>query len=706
MQAIRMPLRTISAGLLLAWAGCSVAGLSEDEAELAALYGDKSFISIATGAKQSTTRAPAVATVITAEDIAATGARNVDEALQAVPGMHVSVGYIYDPVYAVRGVHTKYNPQVLMLLNGVPLTNPYLGSRGDGWSTIPAENIARIEVIRGPGSALYGADAFTGVINVITKTSADIDGTLAGARVGSYNNREGWIQHGGKIGPFQLAASLHVGKTDGPDETIASDTQSSLDQLFGTSASYAPGPVQRASDMIDGSIDLAYDKWRLRANYAQRYHAQLGQGVADALDKLGSFNGRRFLTDLNYHDADFAKDWEVSAQASYYERGATTTVYPFPPGAFGGAYPDGMIGTPGRTERTQRLNASGFYTGFQQHRVRLGVGAEKSEIGDITESKNFNIVYIPGVGNVPVPLGGMVDFTNTAPFMKPVSRENLYLFAQDEWQLANDWALTLGLRHDNYSDFGGTTNPRAALVWAVNYNFTAKLLYGRAFRAPSFVEMYAINNPTATGNPELKPETTDTWETAFVWQPNGVSQLGLNLYQYQMQDVLRFVPNSDPTTGATAQNAGKQRGRGFEVEGSWDPTRTVRLSGNYSYQRSVDQQVNQDAGLAPHQKVYLRGDWRVHSDWALNAQYNWLSSRNREPVRPNEAPDTRSPMGAYNTFDLTMTKGTDRSKWSTTIGVRNLFDSHAREPSFAPGSIPEDYPLPGRNWFAQLSYRL
>ncbi|MGL5986887.1 MAG: TonB-dependent receptor domain-containing protein, partial [Burkholderiales bacterium] len=160
------------------------------------------------------------------------------------------------------------------------------------------------------------------------------------------------------------------------------------------------------------------------------------------------------------------------------------------------------------------------------------------------------------------------------------------------------------------------------------------------------------------------------------------------------------------STGATAQNVGKQRGRGFELEGSWDPTRTVRLSGNYSYQRSVDQQVDQDAGLAPHQKVYLRGDWRVYSDWALNAQYNWLSSRNREPVRVNEAPDTRSPMGAYNTFDLTMTKGTDRSKWSTTIGVRNLFDSHAREPSFAPGSIPEDYPLPGRNWFAQLSYRL
>ena len=706
MSTIPMPLRTIAAGLLLAWAGVSVAALSEDEAELAAVYGDKSFISIATGSKQSLTRAPAVATVITAEDIAATGARNIDEALQAVPGLHVSVGYLYDPVYAIRGVHNKYNPQVLMLLNGVPLTSPYLGNRGDGWATIPAENIARIEIIRGPGSALYGADAFTGVINVITKTSSDIDGTLAGVRAGSYNSREGWIQHGGKLGPFELAASLHVGKTDGPDETIQSDAQSGLDKLFGTSASYAPGSVQRASDMVDGMIDLAYDKWRLRANYAQRYNAQLAQGVADALDRQGRFNSHRLLTDLNYRDADFAKDWEVSAQASYYEHGGPTTLVVFPPGAFGGAYPDGMIGTPAREDRAQRLNASGFYTGFKDHRVRIGAGAEKTEIRHITESKNFNFAYVPGVGYVPMPLGSLVDFTNTAPFMTPHSRNDLFVFAQDEWQLAKDWALTLGLRHDNYSDFGGTTNPRAALVWAVNYNFTAKLLYGRAFRAPSFVEMYAINNPTALGNPDLKPETTDTWETAFVWQPTGVSQLGLNLFQYQMKDVLRFVPNADPTTGATAQNAGKQRGRGFEVEGSWDPTRSVRLSGNYSYQRSVDQDADQDAGLAPHQKVYLRGDWRVYSDWALNAQYNWLSNRNREPVRPNEAPDTRSPMGAYNTFDLTMTKGSDRSKWSATVGVRNLFDSNAREPSFAPGSIPDDLPLPRRNWFAQLSYRL
>jgi outer membrane receptor for ferrienterochelin and colicins len=237
-------LRALCACLLLAWAGTSAAAnVAEDEAELAAIYGDKEFISLATGSKQLVSRAPAVATVITAQDIAATGARNVDEALQAVPGMHVSVGYLYDPVYAIRGVHTKYNPQVLMLLNGVPITSPYLGNRGDGWNTIPAENIARIEVIRGPGSALYGADAYTGVINVITKTSLDIDGTVVGTRLGSYNSREAWLQHGGQWGPLEVAAYLQVGKTDGPNETIAADAQTALDTTFGTHCLARPRPL-------------------------------------------------------------------------------------------------------------------------------------------------------------------------------------------------------------------------------------------------------------------------------------------------------------------------------------------------------------------------------------------------------------------------------------------------------------------------------
>ncbi|MBK9345324.1 MAG: TonB-dependent receptor plug domain-containing protein [Burkholderiales bacterium] len=217
----RLPfsLHAVAASVLLC-ASASAFASAEDEAELALAYGDKDFISLATGSKQLVSRAPAVATVITAQDIAATGARNVDEALQALPGMHVSVGYLYDPVYAVRGLHTKYNPEVLMLFNGVPITSPYFSNRGDGWNTMPAENIARIEVIRGPGSALYGADAFTGVINVITKTSADVGGTVVGSRLGSYNSREAWVQHGGHWGKVKWRPICRPAKPMAPTKPL------------------------------------------------------------------------------------------------------------------------------------------------------------------------------------------------------------------------------------------------------------------------------------------------------------------------------------------------------------------------------------------------------------------------------------------------------------------------------------------------------
>jgi len=133
----------------------------------------------------------AVATVITARDIEAMGATDLDQALESVPGLHVSMSNVaLNPIYEFRGIATKNNPEVLMLVNGIPITNVLWGERGQIWGGMPLENVARIEVIRGPGSALYGADAFSGVINIITKTAADIKGTEYGLRAGSFNSRD------------------------------------------------------------------------------------------------------------------------------------------------------------------------------------------------------------------------------------------------------------------------------------------------------------------------------------------------------------------------------------------------------------------------------------------------------------------------------------------------------------------------------------
>jgi iron complex outermembrane receptor protein len=273
-----------------------------------------------------------------------------------------------------------------------------------------------------------------------------------------------------------------------------------------------------------------------------------------------------------------------------------------------------------------------------------------------------------------------------------------YVYAQDEWAFTKDWYLTAGVRQDQYSDFGGTTNPRVALVWETAYNLTSKLLYGRAFRPPSFSELYNINNPVALGNPNIKPETNQSVELAFAWQAASTLQANLNLFRYQMKDILRFVENPDTTY--TAQNAGQQHGQGMEVELVWDASQSLRLSGNYAQQRSIDEATNQDAGNAPRHHVYARADWRFMPRWTLDTQLNYIADRKREAL------DTRPPVADYHTVDLTLRSNNKSSDWGIAFKVLNLFGADAREPSPAPGLIPYDLPVDPRAWRVELSHEL
>jgi outer membrane receptor for ferrienterochelin and colicins len=689
--------KTVSCAILaIAWAGAAAAQISEED-ELALSYGDKSTISITTGFAQPITRAPAVATVITAQDIEAMGATDLNEVMETVPGVHVSHSTLgYAPIYQFRGITSADNAEVLMLQNGIPMTSVFLGDRGATWAGLPVDNIARIEVIRGPGSALYGADAYAGVINIITKTAADINGTQVGARVGSFNSKDAWLLHGGQVGDIQVAGYLRLGHTDGARETIAADAQTVWDSLFHTQASHAPGPTDLGYDSVDGSIDLAYQKWRFRGGLKQRNNVESGPGVAQALDPTGRNFSKRITADLTYQDKDLAKDWDITLQGSYYYLNERSDLVLFPPGAFGGAFPNGMIGNPYKWERHTRFAASAFYTGFADHRINIGAGRENDDLYKIQESKNYAFV-----GGVPTYLGSVMDASAASAFMSPHDRIDTYLYAQDQWHFAKDWYVTGGIRHDNYSDFGGTTNPRLALVWEASYDITAKLLAGRAFRAPSFVELYNVNNPVQIGNPNLRPETISTVEAAVSWQPSPSVQFGTNLFKYAMQNIIRFVPNTDPTTGSTAQNTGGQRGYGLELEASWSPTRVLRLSGNYALQRSTNVTDGADAGDAPHHHLYLRGDWRIAADWTANAQANWISGRDRV------SGDVRPTVPDYHTVDLTLRNGTaGHGRWDFAVSARNLFNAAVFEPSPAPGNIPNDFPMAGRSVYFQARYGL
>jgi iron complex outermembrane receptor protein len=698
-------IKTIAFAILLAWTDIARAQSTEEE-ELALAYGDKTVVSIATGSQIPIARAPAVATVITARDIEAMGATDLDQVLESVPGLHVSVALLsYNSIYSFRGIFTGLNAQVLMLINGIPINVSYAGNRGNGIGGIPVENIARIEVLRGPGSALYGADAFSGVINIITKTAADIKGTEYGARVGSFKTRDAWIQYGGNLGSIEAAFYLRAGRTDGQNSIVEKDLQSVLDGIFKTNLSHAPGPVNLARDALDASADLSYHDWRLRAAYRER-KIETGVGLSEALDPVSRFPTSRLYLDLTYQKENWIKNWDITAVAGYFdikEKPGDPIYHLLPAGTFGGAFPDGLIGNPGHSERHTSLSISGVYNGFTNHRIRIGTGHRLEDLYETTELKNFTAEVVPGVGSVikPIP-GGLVDATGNPNliYLLPQKRTLTYLFAQDEWTLAKDWALTAGVRKDRYSDFGSTTNPRLALVWDAAYNLVIKALHGRAFRAPSFVEEHALNNPTNIGNPNLQPETNTTDELAFAWQPRPDLRTNLTFFHYQEKNIILFVPNLDPTTGSTAKNAGNQTGRGLEFEATWDFNRNLRFTGNYSLQHSTDEATGEDAGLAPHHRLFARADWRFSPSWQFGATVNHVADRKRQPG------DARPQIADYTTVDLSLRREKLFGNWEARLAVQNLFNQDAREPSLAPGNIPFDLPLPRRSFYIQLQHNL
>ncbi|MDH4233198.1 MAG: TonB-dependent receptor, partial [Nitrospirota bacterium] len=508
-------------------------------------------VSLATGTSKPLKLAPSVATVITAQDIEDMGATTLDEVLETVPGLHVVPSNLnrLNSSYSIRGILTKENPHVLLLIDGHPVRFTTKGIRPDTFNMSTA-NIARIEVIRGPGSALYGADAFAGTINVITKKASEIKGAEFGMRVGSFGMTDTWVQHGGNYSGWDIALSLDYLRSDGDkDRIIDSDLQTIIDAALGTNVSLAPGPLETRDKILDTHLSITKNNWDLRMWYWGQEDGGEGAGAAQALDPTGDENNKLFLTDLTYRNKELAPDWDMLFRLSYTYVKEDNYLVVFPAGAllpigsdgnidFSSPvgltlFPDGAIGHPGFTEKTYGIELTASYSGFEKHLFRFGTGVEYATV-DPFEKKNFG----PGVldGTQSVQDGTLTDVTGTEYiFLKDVDRTIFHLLFQDEWTLVKNVVLTAGLRYDHYSDFGDTFNPRLALVWETRLDLTTKLLYGRAFRPPSFADSYYQNNPSLLGNPNLDPETINTYELVFDYRPHKRFRTALSLFTYDIE---------------------------------------------------------------------------------------------------------------------------------------------------------------------------
>ena len=653
-------------------------------------------VSVATGEEQSMSKAPAVTSVITEQDIEAMGARNLDEVLRAVPGLHVSYNFLDNSIYVLRGLASNDNPEVLILVNGVRLNSSQAGNKASIWFAMPVNAIARIEVMRGPGSAVYGADAFAGVINIITKRADEIDGTEIGTRYGSFDTWDLWVLHGKRYADLELAASLEYAHTDGHGGLIEADAQTALDAVFGTDASHAPGPYRNRYHLHDLRLDLGYRNWRLHTAYHKGEDKGTGPGVVEALDPEGFKDSGRFEANLSYSNPVFTRYWDVSARLSYLRSYWQAHYFLYPPGAMGGSFPDGMLGAPGTKEAHTRLELSGFYSGFndKHHFLRTGAGYVYDDQFDTGDRANFADGF-----------SSPVDLSDTELVFAPeVARDSWYVFLQDSWRMNPQWELTAGARYDQYSDFGGTLNPRAALVWQPRQSMTAKLLYGRAFRAPSFNELYLRGNPAQGGNPNLKPEQIETWELAFDWRASETLHAELNLFTYEVTDKILYATGTSGSVQQVAQNVGEWESTGAELEVRWKINHRSSLLFNYAYQNAKDKHTRRKLGYSPEHQAYLRADRLLFPGWYLNLQLN------RAGAWARHIGDPRTKLDATLSVDLTLRyKNPRKTPWNFALGARNLFDEDVRSPSLGPDAngvinIPGDYPEAGCSYWAEARY--
>ena len=666
-------------------------------------------IKVATGSSVPIEKAPAIASVITAEEMETLGARTLYEALEFVPGIHISPSTIsrLDPIVSIRGIHTGFNNQVLMLLNGVPLSN-VIQNRPTNFQ-MPITFISRIEIIRGPGSAIFGADAYAGVINIITKEPEEIESFEIGTQIGSFDTNDLWLETKYDGEDWNIGFGFSYLNSSGDDSRIIpQDQQTSFDSFFNTNASLAPGALNTGYEVFDIHMVFTTKRLNLRL-WNWLAETELGAGISQALDPVGKDTSNLFILDAEY-TVNELKDWEITLEGSYFNYNFDAELNILPPGTqipigldgnvgtqpeLGSiTFTEGLIGNPSTLTEKSEIGITSIYEGFKNHRLRYALGFVEQK-ADSSESKNFG----PGVITEfqPVIDGTLTNVSDTENvFLPDTSRSLIYVSVQDEWNLAPQWNFVGGIRYDDYSDFGETINPRLALIWETTNNLTTKLLYGRAFRVPTFTELGFINNPVSLGNQDLSPEKIKTTELSVSYQPFSSFLTRINLFDYSARDLIVFVPNE---TGASeAQNAFDQDGFGFEWEFNWQIAKEIRLSGNYAFQESEDSNTGDTIADAPGQQFSLIANWSIDNNWNINSQFNYVADRTRLQQDP------RDPIDNYHIINLVLHRKNILDGLDASLAINNLSDQDAREPS--DGIIVNDIPLEERSFWLRLNYQL
>jgi iron complex outermembrane receptor protein len=530
-----------------------MAGIEED-----VLFADIPSVFGASKYEQKVTEAPSRISIVTGAEIRRFGYRTLSEVFASLPGFSVNNdrNYLYTGVRGF-GIPGDYDARLLQLVNGHRVNDNIYGSLFNDHSLpVDMQLIERIEVIRGPSSSLYGSSAFFAVVNIVTKEGRDVGGLEVSGAAGSFATEQAQVTYGDKSSNgVEYLVSVSVADTDGDDRLyyrefddpltnngVAEDVDAEKYQKFFTRVSFGDlafeaAYSERDKDIPTGSYGTVFN--------SQQNTTTDSRGYLDvSFQKLlanGSDLTSRVYYDKYSYDGDYLYDY-------------------------------GIPGDPYLSLNKDSADGESWGAEFQwnaqlgRHRMVLGADYRDSFRED---QKNYD--------------------QDDAYLNSDTESESWALFIQDEIRLHDKLLLSMGVRYDNYDNFGDTVNPRAALIWSVQERTVVKLLYGEAFRAPNAYEVY-YNDSSLTWKPsvDLEPETIKSTELVFEQQFGSSLRGVLSVYDNEIENLIATV--SDPADDLLVfVNQGDVQAQGLEMEleNKWD--NNVSASASYSYQEAENQ---------------------------------------------------------------------------------------------------------------------
>ncbi|RKI69975.1 hypothetical protein D7X55_10585 [Corallococcus sp. AB049A] len=671
-----------------------------------ALYSAEDVLSVTTLQEEAVRTVPAIGASFNRAQMIALGARTVADVLDVVPGVSVSRDVQGFHRTAIRGL--RNDAEVLFLLDGHRLNNFF---DGKALMNLPVENLERIEVIRGPGSAIYGAGAFQGVVNLVTTRADGVRGAVTTGGVPRDDGRlalatDGHLSAAHTTGDLRLFADLDLWSQEG--DSLVIDHDALDDESVAQGLRDVDQPAGRTRDgrfllNVGGGVSYGLDSAG-RVGVTARYLSEKRDALVGLFDTVGNDSQLSWdvlLADLTW-ERPLSGNGQVRARLGF-DQQSTDRLFQLTPHDFRTGsglerlFPDGLQEQTQVTVRTVTASVDADLALTKENHLTLGFVAEQQSLSRYAYTTNYTLDG--RLRPSPAAPEGLVDLTQGAASR----RLNLGLSAQDQWTVLSALTLTFGLRLDatqlpDAEDASGAldaskmvvrVNPRVGLVIAASDALVLKALYGRAFRAPTPQELVEripdtdYNQGRFEGNPLLKPTTVDTFE------------LGMDLVQAAGDTRVRVRANAflqnfaSPITPVdTSGNIVPLRNRelgvrvyGVEAEARLEASKRAAAWVNASLSRAQDLELPDQARLLTDvpQARFNAGVSMPLGDW-LNLDVVVRSGAERrnnnrstlELIRRYEIP-------AYSLITAQLRTEPIWEHFEVTLYAQNLFDHDLRD---------------------------